>query len=237
MTGEKPVGTMGRRVALANRDYSKIFGIGHNKTATTSLEAILKAYGFAMPKQHEQETLAVKQSLRGNYEPLKRLVERFDAFQDLPFSEGHCYVVCDALFPNSKFILTIRDEEEWFNSFVKSAMMAFGTDNLDVIKEKLFDPESVYLYDGYAQLIIENQLTTVKDGMIEIRFDLMFDRDFHVKKYIARNNEIITYFKDREQDFMKVDLTKEKSTSVICEFLGIPNKYAIEIPHLNKSSL
>ena len=28
----------------------------------------------------------------------------------------HSYIICDALFPNSKFILTLRNPEIWFES-------------------------------------------------------------------------------------------------------------------------
>lgn len=225
-----------RRITLANRSYSKIFGIGQNKTGTTSLEAILRAYGLRMPRQHEQETLIVKQSLLGNYEPLKRLVENYDAFQDLPFSEDHCYVACDALFPNSKFILTIRDEEDWFNSLMGSAMRALGVDDLNVLKDKIFDPNSIYLYDGYQQFILENQLTTVENGKLSIRLDLLCDKDFHTKRYIDRNNRIIKYFKDRSEDFLIIDVSKEINTEKICALLNIPQKYVIDTPHLNKTS-
>jgi hypothetical protein len=59
-----------RPIALANRGYSKIFGIGANKTGTTSLEAILRLYGFHLPHEMEQKMRLSKQTCLGNYEPL-----------------------------------------------------------------------------------------------------------------------------------------------------------------------
>ena len=87
-----------------------------NKTGTTSLEKLCVLW-LSPSNQQEQEIRLVKQVFSTNYSELVSFVNNFNAFQDMPFSQGLTYVAVDALFPNSKFILTERDSEEWFNSY------------------------------------------------------------------------------------------------------------------------
>ena len=44
-----------RAKVIANKNYNKIFCIGYNKTGTTTLETVLKLYGFHVPNLEEQQ--------------------------------------------------------------------------------------------------------------------------------------------------------------------------------------
>ena len=90
-----------RPVVLSNKNFNKIFVIGYNKTGTTTMERVLRLYGYSMPNQQEQEARLTRQVFSTNYEEFKCFVAKYDAFQDLPFSQEQTYVVADALFPNS----------------------------------------------------------------------------------------------------------------------------------------
>ena len=135
---------------ISNKNYSKNFGIGNDKTGTTTLEQTLRIYGLNLPIQQEQEVTLVKQFFEGNYDTLKSFVEKYDAFQDLPFSMKQSYVICDALFPNSKFILTIRNPEIWFESVCNfNAKHFFGINDISKLTEE--DVKRKFkLYDGYV---------------------------------------------------------------------------------------
>jgi len=37
------------------------------------------------------------------------------------------------------------------------------------------------------------------------------------------------------EKLLVVDITQEKTTKKICEFLNIPNEFVIEMPHSNKT--
>lgn len=117
-------------LVLSHKNYNKLFCIGYNKTGTTTMAAILKRYGLKLPSQSEQEIRLTRQTFATNYAPLKDFVAKFDAFQDLPFSQGEVYAVCDALFPDSKFILTERDSEKWFNSLCRFHQKVFKISDL-----------------------------------------------------------------------------------------------------------
>jgi hypothetical protein len=75
-----------RGIVLSRKKFNKIFCIGYNKTGTTTLETVLRLYGFNLPNQQEQEARLTRQCFSTNYLELSDFVRRFDAFQDLPFS-------------------------------------------------------------------------------------------------------------------------------------------------------
>ena len=96
----------------------KIFVVGQNKTATTSIREILIKLGFRMPNTQIQEKAIVAPLYKGDFLAVRHFIEQYDAFKDLPFSAENFYIVADVLFPNSKFILTIRDRNQWFRSLL-----------------------------------------------------------------------------------------------------------------------
>jgi len=101
----------------------KVFGIGFHKTGTTTLELVLKKLGY--------KVLGCKVSLAQKlfdkqYDDVLSLTEDFDALQDNPWPL--LYKELDQKYPNSKFILTIRDEQKWISSVVNH----FGKNHTDM---------------------------------------------------------------------------------------------------------
>jgi len=92
---------------------NKIFGIGFHKTGTSSLGDALEVLGY---KVCGSRTDLAGDLMKGNLEPAFNIVELFDAFQDNPWPI--LYRELDKKFPNSKFILTIRDSDKWLESSV-----------------------------------------------------------------------------------------------------------------------
>lgn len=226
---------MVRPVALSNRTYSKVFGIGANKTGTTSLEAIFRLYGFNVPHQHHQEMLITWQTYRGNYGPFRKFVEQYDFFQDQPFAAGPTYIVADALFPGSKFILTERDPDAWFASVCRYIGKLHDFDDVGRITEDDLR-KFPHIFPGYAYENTKRALTEFEDGKPVVRWDKLFDRDYFIAKYLRRNEDIRHYFLGRESDLLVIDLSSEKTTERICRFLGIPPQFAATVPHLNRST-
>jgi hypothetical protein len=50
-----------------------------------------------------------------------------------------------------------------------------------------------------------------------------------------RNKEIVRYFSERPDDLLVIDITKEKTTKKIVNFLELPSKLITKMPHLNKT--
>lgn len=97
----------------------KVFCIGFHKTGTTSMEQALKHLGYRVTGGNWVRDLRVQQvALQRALE----IVPQYDAFQDNPWPM--LYQEMDKAFPNSKFILTMRDPQKWAASMVKN----FGTD-------------------------------------------------------------------------------------------------------------
>ena len=94
----------------------KIFGVGYNKTGTTSLAYALESFGFRLGKQGKAELfLPITPGVIFRW--IVKFCKKADAFQDIPFSLNYTYQVLDYSFPGSKFILTIRNSgDEWYDS-------------------------------------------------------------------------------------------------------------------------
>lgn len=225
-----------RYAVISKQSYNKIFCIGFNKTGTTTLEKVLKLYGLDLPNQFEQEARISLPSLNGNYTKLLEFVAKYDAFQDLPFSQGETYVACDALFPNSKFILTVREPELWFNSFVRFYSKIFKVEGCDLLNEELVREKFNYLFPDYMYEVTRKFLTRAEqDGNTLVCWDKIFNRDYYIEKYLNRNKQIIEYFSGSTKRLLVIDLSAEVDTGKICDFLDIPRKYSIKMPHENKS--
>jgi len=220
---------------LANKRFNKLFCIGYNKTGTTTLEAVLKGYGYAMPNQQEQEARLTQACFRCDYTELRRLVERFDAFQDLPFSQGEIYAVADALFPNSRFVLSERDPEAWFDSMTRFHKKMFGLGDLHRLTEQDVLTKFTYLFPGYAHANKQRLLTEFDGDKPVVRWDRLYDKGFYIAEYEARNRRIKRYFQNSLDRLLVIDVTREPDTRRLCEFLDIPLDLVIEMPQLNKT--
>ena len=92
----------------------KVFGIGFHKTATTSLAQALEILGYRVTGPNGIRDPQIAENAESM---AMRLAGEFDAFQDNPWPL--LYRQMDEAFPGSKFILTLRSEEQWINSQVK----------------------------------------------------------------------------------------------------------------------
>lgn len=216
-----------------NTGFNKLFCIGFNKTATTSLERALLDLGLRMPKQLEQEDI-LSDVVRGQgYQTLQRYCQDYDAFQDLPFSQSTVYLACDALFPGSKFILTVRDEQAWVKSYIRFYKREFGLEDVEIFSEDVFRDKTLYLKKGYVHSVFENLLIEHRGGQAVVRWDLAFDRDFLIDLYLRRNSEVIRYFSDRPDDLLVLDPGKEADTGRLLTFLEIDGVEAAPFPREN----
>lgn len=92
---------------------SKVFCIGFHKTGTSSLGAALSLLGYRVGGPFGVRDPNIAEHALG--EAVARLA-RFDAVQDNPWSV--LFAELDRRFPGSRFVLTVRPEEEWLASVV-----------------------------------------------------------------------------------------------------------------------
>jgi len=93
---------------------NKVFCIGFHKTGTTSLSHALHHLGYSVTGPNGVNDINIDKNV---FTMAYDLVEKYDAFQDNPWPI--IYKELDLKFPNSKFILTLRDSKSWLNSQIK----------------------------------------------------------------------------------------------------------------------
>ena len=91
---------------------NKVFCIGFQKTGTTTMVEALKLLGYRVTGPDHVRDKDIAEKLE---RVTAELSHRFDAFQDNPWPL--VYRQMDALHPGSKFILTVRDPQKWYESY------------------------------------------------------------------------------------------------------------------------
>jgi len=178
----------------------KIFGIGWAKTGTKTLGACFRILGY----KHQSRRLdLVERIFQGDLRKIYKIAQKKQTFEDWPWII--LYKELDEHFPNSKFILTIRDEGNWIKSY-RNLIQTEGkpTERINRIRRILYDlpfPE-----------VSDTQL---------------------IERYIKHNNEVLKYFNSGHEKLLVVDWEKGHGWNELCEFLNVdvPKR---EFPHKNK---
>ncbi|MEX2595908.1 MAG: sulfotransferase family protein [Salibacteraceae bacterium] len=89
----------------------KVFCIGFMKTGTTTLNRALSILGYRVSHNSWRW---LKYIFRNDWQSIKDKMNEWDAAEDNPIPL--IYKELDQLFPGSKFILTTRDPEKWYDS-------------------------------------------------------------------------------------------------------------------------
>jgi hypothetical protein len=94
------------------KNEQKVFCIGFPKTGTVSLTKALSILGYRSVHL-----------LRAGFEPKEGWVNyikklNYDAYADAPVRYDEVYKKLDKIYPNSKFILTLRDKDSLEKSFI-----------------------------------------------------------------------------------------------------------------------
>lgn len=187
----------------------KIFCIGLNKTGTTTIETVLKDFGFKLGVQSKAELLA-EDWFKRDFKKIIKYCNSADAFQDIPFSLPFTFAFLDQYFNNAKFILTIRDSpEQWYNSITKfhSKLWANGKE-LPTAKEL---KAAKYRYKGYA--------FEINRYMFNSPLDNPYDKNVLLDYYINHNYSVIEYFRSKPAKLLVVNVAESDDYLKLCEFL------------------
>ena len=203
---------------------SKVFCIGQNKTGTTSVEAVLKQLGYNMGNQAKAELL-IHDWAKRDFKKIVKFCRSADAFQDIPFSNDFTYEILDYAFPNSKFILTVRNsKDEWFESIKRFHTKLIGKGRLPTADDlKVFS----YRYEGWMW---ENM--QLKYGIDETT---LYDYKIYTDQYERYNQIVREYFKYRPDDLLVLNLADSDAMKKLHDFLGFDFDGS-KMPHLNKSN-
>lgn len=96
---------------MSNRP--KVFCVGFQKTGTTSLHAALTTLGYRTAAVIGDD-LSADELAKSGAKLCVEAAKRFDAVEDMPWPIF--FRELDAAYPDSKFVLTVRDADGWFGS-------------------------------------------------------------------------------------------------------------------------
>jgi 3'-phosphoadenosine 5'-phosphosulfate (PAPS) 3'-phosphatase len=166
--------------------HSKIFGIGLSKTGTTSLANALQILGY-----RTKDNMGVVKYAAGDLSSVDLdVVDTFEALTDTPIPSF--YRELDARYPDSKFILTVRDSDGWLKSCKKQFTERFAQIQSEAHKQLFMDLYGTDIFD-------------------EERFASGLDR------FIAGVRD---YFKNRPRDLLIIDVAAGEGWDKLCPFLG-----------------
>lgn len=202
---------------------SKIFCIGFGRTGTTSLESFFRSLGYTLGDQERGELL-LREWVAGNFAPIISLAESAQVFQDLPFNLPGTYEVMDLAFPGSKFILSVRrDAEQWFESVVRFHTKLLGRGRIPTAEDLRQFP---YRYPGW---ILESLLDVYGSREAD-----PYCKRTLIAAYEGHNAAARTYFQDKPESLLVVNLSELGTAREIVEFVGLPYR-GESLPHLNQS--
>ncbi len=202
----------------------KIFCIGRNKTGTTSLRCLFHNLGYTIGKQRDAELL-FKDYKKQRWGKIIEYCETTDFFQDSPFSYPGICKPLDKAFPNSKFILSVRDSpEEWYRSLIKSQSRLFGQGKIPTEYDL---KRATYVYIGWAWDTHKYLYNSPNRSL--------YHKDTLINHYINHNKEIREYFKDRPNDFIEINLANKDDFPRLIAFLGIKTQIK-KFPWKNKGN-
>jgi hypothetical protein len=192
---------------MSSSNGEKIFCVGFYKTGTTTLFEALKALGFrtingdkpgSYPGADDGVTL-LRQIEAGDY----RLptLDLFDAFTDNPYFR--LWREMYAQFPNARYILTVRDEQQWIESCVK------------FYRNRRIRPMRVWMFGNDADPSRS-----------------LASRQAWLDAYRAHNAAVRAHFATRPGQFLEMNLMREPRWDELCAFLGVAVP-ARPLPHAN----
>ncbi len=204
--------------------FNKIFNIGLPKTGTTSLNQALTDLGFKSihnPKHFR------KQAMEGRY------CFDNDDWQALTNFGEHFYPQLDQAYPNSKFILTVRDEMEWLKSWERQ----IGTSTGDEVSTRWIWTRPLRIWERKLKRIFEyDTRITHMHSRIDIFGTYKFNADRCLYVYRLHKKNILEYFRDRPHDLLIMDICGGDGWEKLCLFLGIQDIPKIPFPAKRPSS-
>ncbi|MFL6689821.1 MAG: sulfotransferase family protein [Alphaproteobacteria bacterium] len=184
----------------------KVFGIGFQKTGTSSLDAAFRILGYRTDRGVFINAPAKRDSIfidlpLTNAKVLERVLpiaREKEAFSDNPWPL--LYRELDALFPGSKFVLTVRDPKSWIASLAGH----YGDRESDLLE---------WLYG--CRNVVGNEARCVE-------------------AYEAHNAAVRRHFASRPGALLQIDIEREPAWGRLCGLLDKPAP-AQPFPHANSA--
>lgn len=165
----------------------KIFGLGLSRTGTTTLAETLKLVGYNVIHYPSHNQL---------------FSENNNGATDIPVIPH--YKELDKRFPNSKFVYTIRDKQEWLNRM-----------------------------GPYLERKRSWGQTTQKDLRTQIYGAPFFELEKYTEAWDKHDKDVKDYFANRPNDLLVINILGGDKPKKLYDFLGLDNP-PNEFGHWNK---
>lgn len=204
-------GAINTRNFLNARGRTKVFCIGRNKTGTTSLAMALSDLGFVLGHQATAERLTDRYYFSRDFRPIIAYCHFGQAFQDVPFSWPDTYRHLDAAFPQSKFILTVRQSsDEWYRSISRFHAKKFGQNGQ--LPTALDLKRAGYRRPGFMYNTVRVHGTPDDDP---------YNRGMMKEHYERHNADVKAHFRGRPKQLLVLDVAAEGAYQRLIDFLGV----------------
>lgn len=176
-----------------NLKISNVFGIGFSKTGTSSLSDALNFLGIKTI-HYPYDKIIYSELSSGNFQ--LSVLNQYQAICDISVSPF--YAQLDKIYPNSKFILTIRDDQQWLRSIKKHMELLkwWSTSDQEFKQFTQFICAAVY-------------------GCLE------FSKDRFLFSYQLHLENVKEYFKDKPNNLLIMDIPSGDGWEKLAPFLGI----------------
>ena len=213
-------------------DKQNVICVGLNKSGTTSFSSGLQSLGYSLyPEPVGHNTLLPDVYHRTYGSTLSALEnERYNLYQDMPFSLPGFYKEVYKMRSNDIYVLTIRDSVEQFvDTCLNFYKRQFSYGNINKFGENLF-----YRYTH------SNVVTVHLDNLYYSQFDLWGIKTFdNIEKkltdvYNKHIDNVVDFFEGNNiKNFKVINVSKENELENIAKWLG---KESVEknFPWLNK---
>lgn len=186
----------------------KIFCIGLSKTGTKSISKALEILGYTgthymSPEKYLLPLLANRNPALFNWRPL---LWYNDFFADIPIPKY--YRQLDRLFPDSRFIITLRDnKDEWLESCQHQFDSVMANHQNNEYEE------------WHMKLDNHSLVRLIQYGIVN------YDRQTLSDYYDVHLTGVRDYFKDSDR-LLEFDMTTGDGWDKLCDFLGkeVPDK-------------
>ncbi len=207
------------------RNRTKYFCIGNNKTGTTSVKQVFIDLGFVVANQFNAELL-MDNYFDKDFDPIIDFCKTGEFFQDVPFSCPNTFRFLDKAYPNSKFILTVRDSStQWYNSLIRFHSKLYGDGKIPTVEMlKKVD----YVYPGWTWNTIKKMHNITEN-------DDPYNKEMLISYYENHNKDVLEYFKDRPNDLLVLNVSDKRSYQKLAKFIGIKVDGKAEFPWENKT--
>lgn len=187
----------------------KIFCVGFSKTGTTSLETSLEKLGYNVCKGHWNNNhtyYLMSLYINNDIDEILKMSRYWNAFADAPWGGTELYKTLIKEYPNSKFILSIRDENKWYKSFKNMIKSGAGRHN-ELI-------ESYHIYGRWgASYFFRKIFQMNKHGFNESKIKEIYN---------SHNKEVKSFFEDKKEQLLIINLEEGDNWQKICNFLNRP---------------